>query len=136
MAAHKHGKKGRFQLNGTNYPTTEWNAADAVEPVDVTNTESDGHQEMDDEGGVDSLNGSATIVARVGQAAPSKGMANAVLFEGGRDSTDAIACKVFISEVQRRNQVKGTDATLWQVTWQSSGEIAIGSTEVPDPHVP
>ena len=148
MAAHKHGKKGRVTIDrtgdpgvgGVNYPATEWDGDDAIEEVEVTNTESDGHQEMDDEGGVDSLNGSITIIAVKGQAAPTKGMANLVLYEGGRDSIDTLAFKAFIGSVKRGNKVKGTDAVTWQLTYKSSGAITVGTAlaaaEDPDPYTP
>jgi hypothetical protein len=145
MAAHKHGKKGRvsisrdggdYALDYTHYPATEWDGDDMTAGVEVTNTESDGYQEMDDEGEITSLNGNITIVARADQAAPTTGMANLVLFEGGRVvHTDAIAFKAFIESVKRSNKVNGTDAVLWQLAYKSSGVITRGSTTVDTPYV-
>lgn len=136
MAAHKHGKRGRLTLNGTTYKITVWDMDDNTENVEVTNTESDGYQEMDDEGGIEKCSGSFTMIAEVGQARPSKGMGNLVLQEGGRDEDDSYAFKAFVGNWKQQNQVKSSDPITWQASYESSGEIARQSSTVPDPYVP
>jgi hypothetical protein len=132
MAAHKHGKLGRVTIGGVNYKTTEWTATHEIAGVEVTNTESNGYQEMDDSGGIEKLSGSCTIVGTQGGSPPANGAtATFVLYEGGRNATDALAFNAFIGSIQRQNQVRSTDPVTWQVSFESSGEIAIGSTTVP-----
>lgn len=136
MAQHKHGKKGRVIIDGTTYRVTEWDGADETAGVEVTNTESDGAQEMDDEGGIEKLSGSFTMVALKSQSPPTKGMHNLVLYEGGREEIDALAFKAFVGNLRRQNQVRSTDPITWQANYESSGAINRESSTVLDPYVP
>lgn len=126
--AFKHGKKGRVKADGTIYKCTEWDGDDTTEAVNVTNTESNGVQEMDDEGGVEAMNGSITFLRETGQPPPTKGMHALELYEGGKNTTDAFAFNAFVHSIRRQNQVRSADPITYAAQYMSSGPITRPTT--------
>ena len=130
----KHGKKGRVTILSTNYRITKWDGDDQTESVEITSTEDGGFQTLDPDGGIEKMNGSITFLAVPGQAAPTKGLHDLILYEGGTDATDAYCFKAFVSGIKHANQVNTKDPITWEASYESSGKIVRNSATIDNPY--
>ena len=120
-----HGKNGRVKVAGSSLKITDWSGTWRREPVDATNTESNGYQQMSDSDGIESFNGQASAILESGGPIPiTPGQSSSCVFIPGSKVDAAGFSGTFkLSEIQIQNQVRSTDPITYTFQFMSSGTI-------------
>lgn len=122
--AYKHGKNGYVKFAASTWKVTTWEGEHTAPEVEATNTESGGAQEMSDVDGVESMNGTITMILVAGSPPPGPSAFGALeLGLGGKTTADAFQFQAKVNGFKYANPVKSTDPLTVSASFKSSGAI-------------
>jgi len=126
MAIARKGRKTRLLVNGTEYAVLGISATGNTPQVDITNTLSQGFQELDEEGGIKNRELEVRFLSLEGTAQPvfDGDFVTIEEFEASADEQDKWTYSAFVSAVAAEdNEVQTENPIVWNATLASSGVI-------------